>query len=149
MDQTTNLFVASVLALSAFAFSQEGRPAPQVPEDAFSTRQLIAWSGVQKPQPAPQPLPPRDTPVPQPDQPEDQQPASPGDPHSQQSPAAQTFTGRIIKDGGQYLLKSGNKAYHLEGQEELQKYVDQNVKVIGSLDPSGEIIRVVKIDLMS
>jgi Protein of unknown function (DUF5818) len=110
---------------------------------------LIAWSGVQKPQPAPQPLPPRDTPVPQPDQPQDQQPASPGDPHAQQSPAAQSFTGKVIKDSGEYVLKSGGKAYHLETQDGLQKYENQNVRVIGSLDQTGDTIRVVKIDLMS
>ena len=60
--------------------------APQTPEDAYTSRELIAWSQLQIPQPAPQPLPPKDGHVPQPEQPQDQQPKPPADPHTQQEP---------------------------------------------------------------
>jgi len=59
---------------------------PQTPEDAYTSRDLIAWSQLQAPQPAPQPLPPKEKQVPQPEQPRDQQPAPPADPNSQQRP---------------------------------------------------------------
>jgi len=148
MDRMTNMLAALLLTIAPVALAQEASPNPQVPEDAFSTRQLIAWSGMQKPQPAPQPLPPRDTPVPQPGQPQDQQSAPPGDPNADHA-ATQSFTGKIMKDSGEYVLKARNKSYHLEQQEGLQNYENQSVKVIGSLDSRGETIRVLKIELIS
>ena len=68
MNRTTSLFAGLLLAATPLAFSQESQAPPQSPEDAFVIQQLVAWTRVQKPQPAPQPLPPRDQPVPQPDQ---------------------------------------------------------------------------------
>ena len=68
MNRTTNLFAGLLLAATPLAFAQEPQAPPQSPEDAFVTQQLVAWTRVQKPQPAPQPLPPREPPVPQPDQ---------------------------------------------------------------------------------
>jgi len=128
--------------------AQDTRPNSQVPEDAFSTRQLIAWTGLQKPQPAPQPLPPRDTPVPQPDQPQDQQATPPADPHSDQTPT-QSFTGKIVNDGGKYALKVGTEVYGLDQQDGLSKYENQVVRVIGRVDASSRMIHILKIDLLS
>jgi len=142
------MLAALALAATPWVLAQQSQPNTQVPEDAFTTRQLIAWSGLQKPQPAPQPLPPRDTPVPQPDQPTDQQATSPADPHSQQRPT-ESFTGRIVKDGGRYCLRSGSKTYQLSGQDGLQKYENQPVRVVGSLDSDTDTIRILKIDLLS
>jgi len=78
--------------------------------------QLIAWSQLQKPEPVPQPLPPPDRPVQQPDPQTDQRPVQPANPQAQpQPPAAQTFTGTIVKDGSRYILKvSSNKVYQLD-----------------------------------
>lgn len=151
MNRTTTILASVVLTVfiyTAFAAAQESQSNSQNPEDAFSTRPLIAWSGMQKPQPAPQPLPPRDTPVPQPDQPSDQQATPPADPHSEQTPS-RSFTGKIVKDGGEYVLKEASHTYHLDQQEGLQKYENEKVRVVGSLDPSGELIRIVKIELVS
>ncbi|HEV2398368.1 MAG TPA: hypothetical protein VGS27_15605 [Candidatus Sulfotelmatobacter sp.] len=151
MNRTTTILASVVFTAficTGFAAGQQSQSNSQNPEDAFSARQLIAWSGVQKPQPAPQPLPPRDTPVPQPDQPSDQQATPPADPHSEQTPS-RSFTGKIVKDGGEYVLKGASHTYHLDQQEGLQKYANEEVRVVGSLDPSGELIRIVKIELVS
>lgn len=151
MSRTTNLFAGLVLVVTPFAFGQEAQPAPVFPADALAAQQLIAWSRLQKPQPAPQPLPPRDTPVPAPDPQPDQQAKQPADPQSpQQEPATQSFTGKIIKDGGKYVLKvASNATYQLDEQGDVKQYENQNVKVIGSLNIGTNTIRVVKIELLS
>jgi hypothetical protein len=148
MKRTTSLFAGFVLAVTPLAFSQEPQAPPQSPEDAFVIQQLVAWTRVQKPQPAPQPLPPRDQPVPQPDQ-QGKQPAEPRTP-SEQSPTSQSFTGKILKDGSRYVLKvAGNTTYELQDAGDMGQYENQTVKVIGSLDSGSNTIRVVKIELLS
>jgi len=148
MNRTTNCFAGFLLAIAPLAFGQEPQLTQQFPEDALATRQLVAWSRLQKPQPAPQPLPPRDTPLPQPD-PQDQQGKQPADPQNQQTPT-QSFTGRIVKDGGRYVLKvSTNSTYQLDSQGDVKQYENQDVKVIGNLDSTSNTIRVVKIELLS
>jgi len=84
MSQAKLLGMA-LLAISSTALAQQ--PNPQTPEDAYTSRELIVWSQAQNPQPAPQPLPPRDPPIAQPEQPRDQQAKPPADPHRQQEPA--------------------------------------------------------------
>lgn len=151
MNRTTNLFAGFLLAVAPLAFAQQPQPAPQVPEDAFVTQHLVSWTRFQKPQPAPQPLPPRDTPVPQPDQ-QDKQGNQPADPQgpSQQTPTTQSFTGRILKNGSKYVLKvASNTTYELQGEGDVGQYENQTVKVIGSLDTGSNTIRVVKIELLS
>lgn len=142
------MLVALILTIGPIAWAQGSQTKPHVPEDALTARQLIAWSGLQRPQPTPQPLPPRDTPIPQPDQPTDQQGNLPRDPHREQAPA-QTFTGKIVKDGNKYLLKVGSRSYQLLEQSGLQKYEDQTVRVIGILDMSSDMIQVESIDVVS
>lgn len=148
MGRSTNILVGLILTIGPIAWAQGSQSKPQVPEDALTARQLIAWSGMQKPQPAPQPLPPRDTAIPQPDQPADQQGNPPGDPHREQAPV-QTFTGKIVKGGSKYLLKDGSRTYQLLEQGGLQKYEDQTVRVIGIFDLSSNTIRVESIDVVS
>jgi len=151
MKRTTSLFAAFVVAATPLAFSQEPQEPSQSPEDAFVTQQLVAWTRVQKPQPAPQPLPPRDQPVPQPDQQDQQgkQPAEPPTP-SQQTPTTQSFTGKILKDGSKFVLKvASNTTYELQDAGDVGQYENQTVKVIGSLDSGSNTIRVVKIELLS
>jgi hypothetical protein len=153
MRRTKNLLPGFLLAVTPLVCGQEPQLTPQIPEDAFGARQLIAWSRLQKPQPAPQPMPPEDTPVPQPDQ-QGNQPADPQTP-SQPTPRAQTFTGKILKDGNKYVLKvASNTTYELQDQGELhpadlQQYENQTVRVIGSLDTGSNTIRVVRIESLS
>jgi hypothetical protein len=93
-------------------------------------------------------LPPRDTPVPQPNAPSNQQATPPSGSRSEQAPS-ESFTGKIVKESGEYVLKGTSRTYHLDQQEGLQKYENEEVRVVGSLDPSGELIRIVKIELVS
>jgi hypothetical protein len=148
MNRTTNWFAGALLALTPLAFAQEPQLTPQFPEDALASQQLVAWSRMQNPQPAPQPLPPRDTPIPQPD-PQGQQAKLPSNPQNSQAPT-QSFTGKIVQDGGKYVLKvSSNSTFQLEGEGDVQKYENQDVKVVGTLDTGTNVIRVVKIELIS
>jgi hypothetical protein len=146
MNRTTNFFAGFLLAVTPLAFGQEPQPTPQFPEDSLATQQLIAWSRLQKPQPTPQRLPPKDTPVPQPDQ----QGTQPADPQSPQTPTTQSFTGKILRDGNKYVLKvASNTTYELQDQSDVKQYENQTVKVIGSLDSGSNTIRIVKIELLS
>ena len=145
-----------LLALTSVVFGQTRQSDSQSPEDSMNSRELIAWSGLQKPQPAPQPLPPPDTAVPQPDpsqeQPAKQQPDAQAQqaPSEAQQPTAQSFVGKIMKDGGKYILKvSSNTTYQLLGDVNAEKYENQNVKVVGDLDSKNNTIHVVRIDLLS
>jgi hypothetical protein len=62
----------------------------------------------------------------------------------------QSFTGKIVKDGGRYVLKvASNSTYQLDAQGDVKQYENQDVKVIGNLDSSSNTIRVVKIELLS
>jgi uncharacterized protein DUF5818 len=149
MFRMMSLVAGLFLAIASFAVAQEPQHNQQTPEDAFGTRQLIAWSNLQKPQPAPQPLPPRDSPIPEPGQQPDQQAKSPADPQSEQSPA-QSFTGKIVKEGAEYVLRAAsNTTYELEEQGEAKQYENQNVRVTGTLDPTTHKIHILKIELMS
>lgn len=151
MYRTTNIIAGLILVLASFAVAQDPQPpSPQTPEDALQPRQLIAWSSLQKPQPAPQPLPPPDTPIPQPGDQPDQQAKPPADSHSDSSPATQSFTGKIVKDSGKYVLKvASNTTYQLEGEGDLQQYENQPVKIVGNLDQASNTIHIVKIELLS
>jgi len=150
MNRTTTILFGFLFAVAPLAFSQGSEPDQRSPEDTLTAQQLIHWTHFQKPQPAPQPLPPRDTPVPQPDQQGQQgKPANPQTP-SEETPATQSFTGKIVRDGNKYVLKvSSNATYELHGEDDLQQYENQNVKVVGTLDPGANAIRVVKIELLS
>src|SRR5262249_23481533 len=95
MDRTTTLLTIGLLLFPAGTIAQQS--SPQTPEDAYTSRELIAWSQLQTPQPAPQPLPPKDKQVPQPEQPKDQQPTPPADPNKQQQPI-QSHIGISLKE---------------------------------------------------
>lgn len=82
--RTTRILILCLLLIPLATLAQQS--SPQTPEDAYTSRDLIAWSQLQMPQPAPQPLPQKEKQVPQPEQPQDQQPKSPSDPHVQQEP---------------------------------------------------------------
>ena len=143
MTRTAMLLV--VILLSRFPALAQQSKSLETPEDAFTTRQLIAWSYLQVPQPAPQPLPPREGQFPQPANREDQQPP-PADPHTQQEPV-QAFTGVILNDSNRYLLIAVNTAtYQLNAQDELRAYENRTVKILGSFNPGAQSIQVLRIE---
>ena len=150
MERTAFILGSTLLVFASLpsVFAQQAQTDSRVPEDVFSTRQLIAWSSLQKPQPAPQPLPPRDNPVPQPDQPRDQQATPPADPHTQETPS-QSFTGKIVKAEGKFVLKTGSDTYALDQQDGLEKYENEAVRVSGELDQSTRTIHILRIDLLT
>jgi hypothetical protein len=144
MNRTACLAIALLVGslTMPLAFGQQPQPSPQLPDDV-TARQLIAWSWMQKPQPAPQPMPPKDAPVPQTED-STQSPA----PQSEKQPT-QTFTGKIVREGTRYVLKvANNSAYQLDEQD-LRQYENQDVRVIGTVDKDRNMINVVKIDLLS
>lgn len=143
----TKLLGVSICALISAAVAQQS--SPQTPEDALTTRELIAWSQLQKPQPAPQPLPAQDTPVPQPEPPRDQQAKPPADPHRYQEPV-QWLSGKVVKQGGRYLLQlASHISYELEGEGDLSSYESQNVSVFGPVNAERMTIRALEIKLRS
>jgi hypothetical protein len=86
--------------------------------------------------------------LPQPD-PQDQQ-AKPHANSEGPGKATQSFTGKIIEDSGKYVLKvSSNTTYQLDQQVDVKQYVNQDVKIIGTLDTNTNTIRVVKVKLLS
>lgn len=145
MTRTTMLLVSFLLSQLP-ALAQQSKPL-EIPEDALTTRELIAWSYLQVPQPAPQPLPPPgEGQVPQPANPQDHQPKSPADPHTQQEPV-QAFTGIILNDSHRYLLIAVNTAmYRLDAGDELRAYEKRTVKILGRFDPGTQSIKILRID---
>jgi hypothetical protein len=142
MGQMTTL-IAFLLVLVPGAFPQQSTL--QTPEDAYTSRDLIAWSQLQKPQQAPQPFPARNPSVPQPGQPQDQQAKVPADPQNQQEPA-QSYAGEIIKNGNRFVLQMQDSAiYQLEADEVLEVYENHRVRVVGNVRPHVKSIRVLRI----
>ena len=143
------MFILGTFLLSAAFVCAQNASNPQVPEDAFSTRELIAWSSVQKPQPTPQPLPPADKPVPEPDGGQGHgNPATPST-DSQPSPG-DAFVGRIAKSGEGYVLTvSGGTTYQLTAQTDLAQFENKTVRVRGELEGNGKRIRVTKVEVLS
>lgn len=147
MSRTTNWLTGMLLAFAPLAVGQQSQPAPQLQEDALASQQLIAWSWLQKPQPTPQPLPPRDAPLPPADN-QGPQAKLPANPDGQQTPT-QSFTGRIVKDGEKFVLKAASNTTYQLDQQGVSKYENQDVRIVGSLDSGSNTIRVVKIELLS
>jgi len=146
MDRSTSMFAATLLILAPFAVTQESRSG--MVEDTLASRELVAWTWMQKPQPTPQPIPPPDKGIPQPDQ-QTEQPSNPQQHQEANQPQSQTFTGKIVKDGDRYVLKSSGATYQLAEQSNVKQFEDQVVKIVGTLDAGSNTIRVTKIELMS
>ena len=138
----TAVFVLVSLPLM-LAQDTQTQPSPVLPSSILGP-QLIAWSQLQKPQPAPQPLPPPERPIPQPDQ------QQPNPPAQQQPPTTLTLMGTIVRDGTTYVLKvSSNNAYQLDDQDGVKQYEGKQVKIGGSLGADGKILHVTSIELVS
>jgi Protein of unknown function (DUF5818) len=149
MNRAALPFGFLALLMTAFLSAQDSQPKPQVPEDAFTTRQLIAWSSLQNPQPMPQPLPPPDKAVPNPG-PQQSKSAAPGSSASaSQSQQSRTFVGKILKNAGAYVLKvDGGTEYQLKSAGDLSSFDNKNVKIAGELDLSGTAIEVAHIEIV-
>lgn len=145
-NRCTSIFAALIFTLAPFAVAQESRSG--FVEDKLASRELIAWSWMQKPQPAPQPIPPPDKGIPQPDR-QTEQPSNPQQHQEAGQPQSQTFTGKIVKDGDKYVLKSSGATYQLAEQSNVKQFADQDVKIVGTLDAGTNTIRITKIELMS
>lgn len=148
MSRKTTILGGIILTLSVpFVYCQDQQRTPSTPEDNLaSSTDLIAWSYMQEPKPVPQPLPPPDKGIPQPD-------TQPSQPPEAQAPAPvsnQTFTGKIVKDSGKFVLKVSEKtSYDLDQQSSLEQYENKDVKVVGTIDPGGSTIHIIKIELLS
>ena len=61
---------------------------------------------------------------------------------------AKTFTGKVTKSNGRYVLEdlSMNSTYYLDDTKAAQKYDGKNVKVTGTLDAANNTIHVQKIE---
>jgi hypothetical protein len=136
---------AGLVALAPVAWSQQPELHHEIPEDAFGTRELILWSGVPEPPPPPQSLPSPDDQTARPDQ----RSKRPADPHPQRTPA-QSFSGRIVRDGDRYVLKAaGNTTYELDEQTGVLQHENKNVHIVGKLDLASNTIHIVSIEPMS
>ncbi len=90
-------------------------------------KQLAAWTQDQKAQPMPQ----------------TQMPNTPTQDDVQKTPAAQAFTGMIMKSGNSYVLQTAdNVTYQLDDQDKAKAYEGKQVQVTGSLDKSANMIKV-------
>lgn len=149
-----------MFVLVPFAVGQQDEvdPAPIPDSHDLASSDLVAWSGMQSPQPVPpsgqQPLGPDPRPETQPQRnptpSPDVTPATPAQSSDQtQTPAARTFLGTISKLGGAYVLKTETTSYQLDAQDKAQQFDGQKVRVIGILNPSGQSIEVQSIDPVS
>ncbi|HTT20508.1 MAG TPA: hypothetical protein VMG82_16280 [Candidatus Sulfotelmatobacter sp.] len=137
-------FLFSCVMMMAEALAQQ--PPAQTPEDAYTSRELIAWSHLQVPTPVPQPVRPADTQIPQPQQPEDQRPKSPADPHSQQEPL-HCYRGIVVSSSNRYLLLASNSPpYQLQADQDISSFDRQHVEVLGAISADTRTIRVLRID---
>ncbi|MGA3012177.1 MAG: DUF5818 domain-containing protein [Terracidiphilus sp.] len=65
----------------------------------------------------------------------------------QDQPKAATFTGTIVQDGDQFLLKdTAGQTYRLDDQDSAKPFAGKTVKVIGQLDEDAKLIHVVSIE---
>jgi len=134
-----------LMALAPFAWSQQPQLHREIPEDAFRTRELIVWSGVQKLPPTPQPFPAPDDQTPPP-HPQSEPPAVPRTPRT----PAQSFSGWIVRNGERYGLQAtGTKTYELDGQIAVEPYANKKVHIVGNLEAASNTIHIVKIEPIS
>ena len=152
------MLVPIALLFGGVSLAQElaARPAPSTGDGVLGP-QLIAWSEMQKPQPVPQ----RPEPIPVPESNADKQAGSTEDrqqpapdakapAQEKQGPAAQTLSGTVIKLGNKYVLKTADKqTYELDDQDRAREYEGKQVKIVGSLDRTTNMIHVTSIELIS
>lgn len=137
----TTVSLPLILAASVFGQEPQIRPSPALPASILGP-QLIVWSHLQKPQPVSEPLPEQQQ------QPRQQQARQPGNTQDRPRPSAQTFTGTIMKDGANYMLKESSGAtYQLD--DNAKQYEGKQVKIVGNLDANKATLHVSSIQLIS
>lgn len=152
-----SITIAIVASLGSAAFAQESPDKGQM-----LSSDLVAWTSMQEPQqPEQQPAHQQPTPEPTPETRPPQNPtpsqepstppsAEPQDKAQAKAPTAQTFTGTISKEADNFVLKvSTSTEYKLDNQQQVQQYEGQRVRVLGTLDPSINLIHVDRIEPIS
>jgi hypothetical protein len=136
----------AAIALAPLAQAQSAQK-QQYPK-ALAGTELVAWTQDQKAEPMPstQTTPP---PEQKPDQQTPstpataQQPANAPQDDAHKTPAAQSFTGTVMKSGDTYVLKTAdNMTYQLDDQTRAKQFEGKQVQVNGSLDSSNNTIKV-------
>jgi hypothetical protein len=154
------MLVTIALLFCGVSLAQERAtlPAPGT-GDGILGPQLIAWSEMQKPQPVPQ----RPEPVPVPNSNADKQagptedtpkqqpaPDTKAPAQEKQGPAAQTLSGTVVKLGNKYVLRTTDReTYELDDQDKAGEYEGKQVKIVGSLDRTTNMIHITSIELIS
>jgi len=66
-------------------------------------------------------------------------------------PEAKAFTGTIVKQGNKLVLRdtSSNVSYKLDDESKVRDYVGKQVKILGTLDASTNVIQVESIEIVS
>jgi hypothetical protein len=150
------ILIVAIISCTAFACAQEGPSSEQL----FSS-DLIAWSGMQQPQPPQQPgqqtAPTASAQTPSTQnssasanqqQPQDSDASSAAS--QNQAPTASSFTGTIAKEADLYVLKiSETRSYKLDAQHQIEQYEGQRVRVTGTLESAVNIIHVDRIEPLS
>ena len=75
-----------------------------------------------------------------------QRPTQPDNQNAQNTAAQKTFSGKIVKSDDKLVLTASGTTYQLDDQQKAQDFVNQSVKVTGSLDSSTGTIRVSAIE---
>jgi uncharacterized protein YdeI (BOF family) len=113
----------------------------------------LAWGGpseaagaaIVQTQQQPQPQPDQAQPQPQQPKPDQTQPQQ--QPGQAQAPAASTFTGTVVKNGEQYMLRdSSGQVFGLDDSSKAQPFEGKTVKVTGQLDQQAKVIHVENIE---
>ncbi len=69
---------------------------------------------------------------------------------NQEESKTKTFTGTVVKDGEQYMLRdSSGSVYKLDDSERAQAFEGKTVKVTGRLDSQTKMIHVDSIEALS
>ena len=114
----------------------------------------LAWAGpseaagaaIAQTQQQPQRQPDQAQPQPQ-QQPDQAQPQPQQQPGQAQAPVASTFTGTVVKNGEQYLLRdSSGQVFGLDDSSKAQPFEGKTVKVTGQLDQQAKVIHVENIE---
>ncbi len=115
----------------------------------------LAWGGpsqaagaaTAQTQQQPQQQPDQAQPQPQQPQPDQAQPQPQQQPGQAQAPAASTFTGTVVKNGEQYVLRdSSGQVFGLDDSSKAQPFEGKSVKVTGELDQQAKVIHVENIE---
>ena len=61
-------------------------------------------------------------------------------------PDVRVYMGTIVKDGDAYVLKAANEKYRLDSQKKAKNYKGKDVKIMGTLDKTRNLIHVEKIE---